>query len=576
MFRNWKFLSGIFLLFFVTVNVYGQKTDRDQIDKLFNLVRNKYSGDSAFNTVAYVEKFWRIAGNEGFDNSIRWVEQILKSAGYIEGTEDSDNPLTYRIERRPMKRLTWRPVDAEVKISGIDEPLLTYEANRSMIAVNSWATDGVIKGEVVYIPEPFDENIEKVSVKGKIVFTDARLRAVHGQALKKGAIGVFVYNMPDYLNPGKNINSIQFRSIRQDQKSKPWAIILSNRARSILLKHIEEKGRVSVSVMIDTRLYESEELTLVAEARGQKYPEKRFVLSAHVQEPGANDNASGVGAQAEMARVLGGFIRSNEFIPDRTITFLFGDEIISTRRFISDDKERAKNIMWGMSLDMVGEDTEKTGGTFLIEKMPDPAAVWLRGDDKHTEWGGRVMDPKDIVPHYFNDLALNIFERQGIHANWEVRSNPFEGGSDHVPFLRADIPGLLLWHFTDQYYHTDGDRIDKVSSKTLENVGTGALVTTMFLANSNTDAAMQTLDITFQAASNRLEKEFSNSEKILIAGGDLQHEIDVLTMWINYYKNVFDTIGEMAIEGQSVDEQINNNKIKVEVKGQEMINKLTP
>ena len=26
-------------------------------------------------------------------------------------------------------------------------------------------------------------------------------------------------------------------------------------------------------------------------------------------------------------------------------------------------------------LDMVGEDTEKTGGTFLIEKMPDPSAV---------------------------------------------------------------------------------------------------------------------------------------------------------------------------------------------------------
>jgi aminopeptidase YwaD len=40
---------------------------------------------------------------------------------------------------------------------------------------------------------------------------------------------------------------------------------------------------------------------------------------------------------------------------------------------------------------MVGENTDITGGTFLIEKMPDPSAVWTRGNDKHTEWGGRKM-----------------------------------------------------------------------------------------------------------------------------------------------------------------------------------------
>ena len=32
-----------------------------------------------------------------------------------------------------------------------------------------------------------------------------------------------------------------------------------------------------------------------------------------------------------------------------------------------------------MSLDMVGEDVKKTGGSFLIEKMPDPSAIWTRG-----------------------------------------------------------------------------------------------------------------------------------------------------------------------------------------------------
>ena len=44
-------------------------------------------------------------------------------------------------------------------------------------------------------------------------------------------------------------------------------------------------------------------------------------------------------------------------------------------------------IKWGISLDMVGENTDITGGTFLIEKMPDPSAIWTRGNDKTLRMG---------------------------------------------------------------------------------------------------------------------------------------------------------------------------------------------
>ena len=120
-----------------------------------------------------------------------------------------------------------------------------------------------------------------------------------------------------------------------------------------------------------------------------------------------------------------------------------------------------------MSLDMVGEDTEKTGGTFLVEKMPDPSAIWTRGTDKHSEWGGDPMRIDEMKPHYLNDFILTTFEQQGKYADWTVKTNPFEGGSDHTPFIQEDIPGLLLWHFTDQFYHTDQDRLDKVSQQTI-------------------------------------------------------------------------------------------------------------
>jgi aminopeptidase YwaD len=158
-----------------------------------------------------------------------------------------------------------------------------------------------------------------------------------------------------------------------------------------------------------------------------------------VQEPGANDNATGVGTLAEMARTTATH-PAKKFEPKRTITFLWGDEIVSTGRYIKEDSVRAKGIKWGLSLDMVGEDVTKTGGTFLIEKMPDPSAIWTRGKDKHTEWGGRPLQESDMFPHYFNDLVLNRCMQQGKTNGWVVKSNPFEGGSDHTPFLKPKFP----------------------------------------------------------------------------------------------------------------------------------------
>ncbi|WP_431012661.1 hypothetical protein, partial [Rahnella sp. PAMC25617] len=89
----------------------------------------------------------------------------------------------------------------------------------------------------------------------------------------------------------------------------------------------------------------------------------------------------------EMASITSDLIKKGKLDLKRTLTFLWGDEIISTKRYIEEKDKRKAEINWGISLDMVGENTDVTGGTFLIEKMPDPSAIWTRGEDKHSEWG---------------------------------------------------------------------------------------------------------------------------------------------------------------------------------------------
>uniref|UniRef100_UPI0025F08DD2 M28 family peptidase n=1 Tax=Algoriphagus sp. TaxID=1872435 RepID=UPI0025F08DD2 len=212
---------------------------------------------------------------------------------------------------------------------------------------------------------------------------------------------------------------------------------------------------------------------------------------------------------------------------------------------------------WGISLDMVGENTDVTGGTFLIEKMPDPSAIWTRGNDKHSEWGGSPMTVEQMKPHYFNDFILTVFKEQGRFADWVVETNPFEGGSDHTPFLQADIPGLLLWHFTDQFYHTDNDRLDKVSQKTMVNVGTAALVSAYTLLNADEKTGDELAKMLLDKAIQRLQAEAILSKKAIETGEDEEEQKLILETWKDWYLNALNSISDVAqTPNQELEESI--------------------
>ncbi len=71
---------------------------------------------------------------------------------------------------------------------------------------------------------------------------------------------------------------------------------------------------------------------------------------------------------------------------------------------------------------------------------------------------------------FLNDLHLAVALRRARDTGWVVRTNPYEGGSDHTVFTRAGVPALLNWHFTDRYYHTNLDTVDKMSAAEMQHV----------------------------------------------------------------------------------------------------------
>ncbi|HEX7692264.1 MAG TPA: peptidase M28, partial [Sediminibacterium sp.] len=185
------------------------------LKKYYENVRGTFHEKNAYNTVAFVEQRWRIAGNTGFNESIWYVEDILKKAGYVnEKDAGPSSMLTYRIEKRPMRRPTWEPVDATVEIIGDPVPLLSFRTNRNMLAINSGSTppEGV-EAELVYIEKPTKDDLEKLDLKGKFFFAEQPISVVYRAAMAKGALGALGYALPAYTQPQKHIHSIQFSSV---------------------------------------------------------------------------------------------------------------------------------------------------------------------------------------------------------------------------------------------------------------------------------------------------------------------------------------------------------------------------
>lgn len=514
-----------------------------------NAVHTGIDGARAFTTVEYVQRFFRLPGNRGFDAGLDTVAALLRTAGYVrEDSAPANARLVYRIESRPMATPAWTPVDARLTVVGQNAPLQTFATNLNMIAINSGSTpESGVTAAVVNVGAGAESDFANVDVAGRIVFSTGAARQVFPRAMRRGAIGVLnTQQLPAYNQQAKHPRAIQFSSIPRDSIRDGWLLWVSAQSAEVLRTALTA-GPVQVQVVVQTQFETRPERTLVAEIRGRTAPAERFVYSAHLQEPGANDNASGVGTLAEMARVAADLVRRGIARPQRTVTFLWGDEIRSTDRFLKEDSVRRAGVKWGMSLDMVGENTALTGGTFLIEKMPDPSAVWVRGDDRHSEWGGKPLGEQEIVAHWFNDFVRSRCLDRASRTGWVVKANPFEGGSDHTPFLRAGIPAVLLWHFTDVFYHTDLDRIDKVSAATLANVGACALTSGLLLAEGTPNVARAALDELAATAEHALRAQAALSRDTLARGGSREHEQHILDAWRDYYVGAMARVPEMVV-----------------------------
>ncbi|UCE95787.1 MAG: M20/M25/M40 family metallo-hydrolase [Candidatus Bathyarchaeota archaeon] len=255
-------------------------------------------------------------------------------------------------------------------------------------------------------------------------------------AAAAGAIAVVIYNS----EPGNFMATLTF-------VTDIPAISVSLENGTLLLDLLEITS-VTVHLNVETVISESTSQNIIGTLEGTDPDPSILYLGAHYDSVsvglGANDDASGVAAMLEAARVLSTKVQQVK----TTLKFIaFGAEetgLEGSENYVMKHEAEVRNKGLGMiNLDMIA-----VGETLLI--------------------GSMGLAESSLV-NYTSDKA----------AAMDIYWQPFapEARGDHAPFETVGVPVVFLYQIHDPWYHTAEDTPDKIDIVTLEI--NGELATTV-------------------------------------------------------------------------------------------------
>ncbi|MCS7209261.1 MAG: M20/M25/M40 family metallo-hydrolase, partial [Fimbriimonadales bacterium] len=358
-----------------------------------------------------------------------------------------------------------------------------WEAPAESIRPVNLTSNTKVEGELVFVgygisqPDAGYDDYERVDVAGKIavmlrgaprwegvgseIQRAGRISVKVQTAVQKGAIGVILVNLPENDRllpvgmrgraPAANVAVLNVRTSVGDKLLQPLGITVAEAAR-----RIQEKG-LPISARLDTT---AEMAASIEPNRGvarnvigfiqgsdPQLRDEVIVIGAHYDhlgygevgslapEPGdihygADDNASGTAAIMELARLLA---QNRERLKRSVLVIAFSAEeegLLGAEYFLRNPTIPRENIVAMLNFDMVGRMTNNR--------------VSISGVGTAAEW--------EAILRAANTENLNL-----------QLSSSASGGSDHMAFMRRDIPVLFFFTGMHPDYHRPSDTWDKIN-----------------------------------------------------------------------------------------------------------------
>ena len=457
-------------------------------------IHDTFDVAAAMEDTVFIDGFYRTPGSPLYDAVIDRLHGRLSAAGFGE----SDR-LTLKILETELGRPAWWPIGGSLTLDSTagSELLLAFgspgDTHRTMLPVGAPEAD--VKGSIAL-------SLKDVT-KGSILATRAPLSGqLVGKAASRGAVCVLSSALfPFTIDPTgeeRHLDAIRFETAPRGAK------IAVGKISPRILSHIEAASEADAEATLrfiaKTETAERPLRTLVAEVLGSGTPGDAVTIASHLQEPGAGDNAAGAAGLCTAAVSIAELIDKGEIAPpERTLAFVFGDEMAQSRIWL---KATERRTIAALSADMLGQSPERTGAVALLERTPDPGALFTILPDEHTPWGAGSVSEDDLIPNGVNVICREALIDVAKHVDgWFTSENPWEGGSDHDVFNNQKIPAALMWHFTDFTYHTSLDRMDMIDGKELRQTCTAIVSAGLALAD------LRAGDIGRHVASNEIERK---------------------------------------------------------------------
>jgi hypothetical protein len=197
-----------------------------------------------------------------------------------------------------------------------------------------------------------------------------------------------------------------------------------------------------VTIALSTGFYGAWHYNVIATLEGSLYPDSACVIGSHYDNilstpdrtvvPGANDNASGIAAVMEVARVM----KKNNYSPESTILFIAFDAeeigLFGSYDFAADPNGFSQEIRFMLNSDMIAYEPSMDPSTWCVNIMDYDNSHTLR----HT---AEEICARYTALNYRNDNTNNKY-------------------SDSYPFFTNGYKALFFFSDkVDPNYHTLND-----------------------------------------------------------------------------------------------------------------------
>ncbi|MCS7301492.1 MAG: M20/M25/M40 family metallo-hydrolase [Fimbriimonadales bacterium] len=358
-----------------------------------------------------------------------------------------------------------------------------WEAPAAAVRPTNMTANAKAEGELVFVgygisqPNAGYDDYERVDVNGKIavilrgaprfegvspeIQRAARAPVKVRTAIEKGAKGVILVNRPDFDHlmpvgmrgraPATEIPVMNVSASVGDKLLQPLGLTVADAIRRIDEKGLPISAEIGATAEIATSIEPNRGVArnVIGFISGSdpNLRDEVIVIGAHYDHLGfgevaslapetgeihygADDNASGTAAIMELARLLA---LNREKLKRSVLVIAFSAEeegLLGAIHFLQNPTVPRENIVAMLNFDMVGRMTNNR--------------VSVSGVGTAAEW--------ENILKAANTDNLNLQLSQSA-----------SGGSDHMPFIRANIPALFFFTGMHPDYHRPSDTWDKIN-----------------------------------------------------------------------------------------------------------------